>query len=850
MSIRYYVSTEEASFFRNNSMGYADKKPITGTYKVGDFVISSTQKDGIFGWVCTVAGTPGEWEVIGSGSTSGFSGGGSVVGYINTVSFSTPKTSIEIGIPEFNYVEDFLEVHYNGLLLAEGIHYKISADGLKIEAINETWNESADDTQQMIFRVLKSQGINIQEFTNTIDISSSCYRVDMGLEYDNKTDIVEVHLNGVMLVKDLDYKIEEGNIVKIDESEAWNPYNVNGQKMFVKIIRNVGFKIIPEEGSVTIESLSPELAEDMRAIDGVLTVIDTQNTNIANMNNKVEILEGKVDGMDLSNYVTKSELNPYQEKNSTSLATNSKDIVGAINEVFQLGVNVKQNLVDALIAKGASCSTSDSFMTLINLIYGLGNSVGNDGDGGWSALTAMGVAKTSVGVCTDGTKIYCLGGLNTSNTATNLFTCYDTTTDKWETLAPIPINIFGASCIYKDDDRTIRVFSKMDTPNSKASIIIHYKYDIAGNTWTNLSFADSTNTATVMPLAVFYDNASSGRYVMLVFNNTGNYVGIKLWTALTGFDFIYQTSAHSTFLISSANCYHNGRVYSIGGIDTDGTLYNQTLALDIGSNTMMELTSIPEPIAGASAEVYDNKIYVFGGYVISNSVTQLNDKIFVYDISNNVWNTLYNSMSIPRCNAGSCIIGNKIYVIGGDTGDANIEVSLNPLTNVDVFVIDENMTEEPVEPVYDTFLLKDGKLVTNGAMYDVFGDLVAAGGVYVEGNYLKLSFSYNKQVISFNKYIEDFSKYTTINVTMYSDSSSSTPYLYANQLTNAGVSGSFTNSNSPQEHNYDIKQLTNNSTKHTYTFDISDWNREGYLGFTAANDMKTGTIYITDIEIL
>jgi hypothetical protein len=85
---------------------------------------------------------------------------------------------------------------------------------------------------------------------------------------------------------------------------------------------------------------------------------------------------------------------------------------------------------------------------------------------------------------------------------------------------------------------------------------------------------------------------------------------------------------------------------------------------------------------------------------------------------------------------------------------------------------------------------------------------------------------------------------------MYSDSTSSTPYLYANQFTNAGVFGSFTNSNTPQEHAYAITQLTNNSTKHTYTLDISDWNREGYLGFTASNDNRTGTIYITDIEIL
>ena len=49
-----------------------------------------------------------------------------------------------------------------------------------------------------------------------------------------------------------------------------------------------------------------------------------------------------------------------------TLQTTNKTIIGAINEVFQLGNNVKRNLVDALVAKGVSCSTSDSFDSLIN----------------------------------------------------------------------------------------------------------------------------------------------------------------------------------------------------------------------------------------------------------------------------------------------------------------------------------------------------------------------------------------------------------------------------------------------------------------------------------------------------
>jgi hypothetical protein len=51
----------------------------------------------------------------------------------------------------------------------------------------------------------------------------------------------------------------------------------------------------------------------------------------------------------------------------SSLQTTAKgSLVAAINEVFQSGNNVKQKLVDALVAYGVNCSTSDTWDTLIN----------------------------------------------------------------------------------------------------------------------------------------------------------------------------------------------------------------------------------------------------------------------------------------------------------------------------------------------------------------------------------------------------------------------------------------------------------------------------------------------------
>lgn len=58
--------------------------------------------------------------------------------------------------------------------------------------------------------------------------------------------------------------------------------------------------------------------------------------------------------------------------NLDALATENKtSLVAAVNEVFQLGNKTKTKLVDILVAKGKSCSTSDSWDTLLGYVENL-----------------------------------------------------------------------------------------------------------------------------------------------------------------------------------------------------------------------------------------------------------------------------------------------------------------------------------------------------------------------------------------------------------------------------------------------------------------------------------------------
>ena len=61
---RTYISDKEAQYFTDHKLMCADAPPVEGSYLVGDVVISATQKDDVFGWVCVASGNPGTWEII------------------------------------------------------------------------------------------------------------------------------------------------------------------------------------------------------------------------------------------------------------------------------------------------------------------------------------------------------------------------------------------------------------------------------------------------------------------------------------------------------------------------------------------------------------------------------------------------------------------------------------------------------------------------------------------------------------------------------------------------------------------------------------------------------------------
>jgi len=109
----------------------------------------------------------------------------------------------------------------------------------------------------------------------------------------------------------------------------------------------------------------------------------------------------------------------------------------------------------------------------------------------------------------------------------------------------------------------------------------------------------------------------------------------------------------------------NNKIYVIGGRAGDkdldkGTRYNINEEYDPVTNQWTTKTPIPNSFDAAANVVYNNKIYIAGGYPNG-------DKHYVYDPYNNTWSDDPIDLPVKRWDCGGAIVGNYFYVIGGSS---------------------------------------------------------------------------------------------------------------------------------------------------------------------------------------
>ena len=259
---------------------------------------------------------------------------------------------------------------------------------------------------------------------------------------------------------------------------------------------------------------------------------------------------------------------------------------------------------------------------------------------GWEQMKSMKIAKGGSQSCVIENMIYVFGGCDKSMTTLNSAEVYNTETDEWIDLKPIPIDVYE---------------SNAEAINDKIYLVGGWRK--TGTTWIT---TDSS----------------------LVYNpDEDSWKTIKNLPISTG---------------ANTSCVLNDKLYILGGLkdfaDNDNSGQKNTIVYDPVVDTWSSLTPmLYERGEGAAASVYDNKIYVFGGlYAISETPERLYivGKSEMYDPASNLWTELAN-MPIPVVNHTSVVHNNKIYLFGGDIGTfkttesfgSNIIQEYDPSTN-------------------------------------------------------------------------------------------------------------------------------------------------------------------------
>ena len=115
-------------------------------------------------------------------------------------------------------------------------------------------------------------------------------------------------------------------------------------------------------------------------------------------------------------------------------------------------------------------------------------------------------------------------------------------------------------------------------------------------------------------------------------------------------------------------CSANGKIYVFGGSDVN-KFYKSVAEYDPISDEWTKKNDMPKELAELTSCTLDSKIYVFGG-VTEDGVFKTEKAAYEFDPSKDTWTEKAN-MPTARTTASACSSNGKIYVIGGTFRDGN-----------------------------------------------------------------------------------------------------------------------------------------------------------------------------------
>lgn len=240
-------------------------------------------------------------------------------------------------------------------------------------------------------------------------------------------------------------------------------------------------------------------------------------------------------------------------------------------------------------------------------------------------------------------------------------------TIEWKSKAILPYEIYSGSAV-TCQDRIYFLGGQIDIGSAKNTPSKHlYEYDLAKDKWIekpNMPTA-SYNTAVTSVDGKIY---AIGGDRFLDKNQMYN-PSTEIWETLTPMPTARQHIKAAVV---------DNKIYIIGGLESWSKVSAKNEVYNPQTDTWEEMAPIPTPKHNYSTVIYNDKIYIFGGSTqIGADIWSQTLSVEVYDPATNTWAT---STPLPskRFNPGIALINDKIYIVGGFSGD-------DVLTNVDIF---------------------------------------------------------------------------------------------------------------------------------------------------------------------
>jgi len=239
----------------------------------------------------------------------------------------------------------------------------------------------------------------------------------------------------------------------------------------------------------------------------------------------------------------------------------------------------------------------------------------------WSTKSSMPTPRNALGIAVVANKIYAISGRGDDNSKFAL-EIYDPQTDSWVTKPNISESLFS-----EDFSSAIRN-SGVGVVGSKIYVFSRYTSDF-----------------------LIYDTISEN------------------WIK-KGSPIIPRTGYYFSLSVV------NEKIYIFGGLDSNNNYIDEVQVYDTIHDSWQKLNnSFPHPSDTSVSASFDDKIYVFGGYVVNfeNETEKFNTNVDVLNTKTGEWSSI-TPMPCDVGDGGAVVINNKIYVTGIHPSRNNVTV--------------------------------------------------------------------------------------------------------------------------------------------------------------------------------